>query len=87
LDWSRDGKAGEIGSIAPFGVHGPYDHLADAPVPTETNPFHGIADMKPSNALASFRQRCCLGLPRETWIAELLTAVQAIIPSSASSST
>ena len=39
--------------------------------------------MKPSNALASVRQLCCLGLPRETLIAELLTAVQAVIPSSA----
>lgn len=37
--------------------------------------------MKPSSALASVRQLCCLGLPREALIAELLTAVQAVIPS------
>ena len=37
--------------------------------------------MKPSSALASVRQLCCLGLPREALIAELLTAVQTVIPS------
>ncbi|WP_295446133.1 helix-turn-helix transcriptional regulator [uncultured Thiodictyon sp.] len=39
--------------------------------------------MKPSRALAHVRQLCCLGLARETLIAELLTAVQAVIPSTA----